>query len=165
METSESNNTIPFKIQDYLEDHKIPLELNKRMDILSKTIPFLETFMDSTTVTNLKSLQFISSRALANIAKLCLQLNEVGDTMKRIQSFIKDTIDDEVKNIAIAASKRTKEQCMKEKNKKRKVDYDSGKDDDSYLTSEEEEDDEDSEYTGSVEEDDEEEETGGTNSE
>jgi hypothetical protein len=95
------------------KDNKIPTEYQKRVDILHQVIPYLTMYVHEDTIQELKSLEFVSSRALAEILRLCSQVSEIGVTVSNIKSYIKDTVDDEVRNIAIAASKKTAQDIFK----------------------------------------------------
>ncbi len=108
-------NSLPnseFDAKQYLKDHKIPFKNCDRIEILGKVLPFMECFMEKQTVETLRSMSFISSRALAEIVRLCAQLSEVNDTICNIQLYIKDSFDDEVKHIAISASKKTANEIL-----------------------------------------------------
>ena len=94
---------------------KISLKSSERVAQLVKVIPFLSQHISSNSIIEkLSRLNFVSSRALAQVLRLCAQLSEIGKTLENIDHYADDTIDDEVKDVALSASQSTaREICRK----------------------------------------------------
>lgn len=91
----------------------IPLINAKRLELLQVYLPYLSPFVYEDRLAEMQKMTFISSRALCHIVTLVNQFHEMGKTIRDMEVYLGDTIDDEVKHVALSASQKTATEILK----------------------------------------------------